>query len=160
MFLVYLMCVKHSIDKRNMISLSHNFLWTTKRYMKSLICLCPLVQMSKFNKVNENKWQLWDFLPLFLLSMIQLRPKFCVVLRYHLFRIPLARFFALRYHRLLSFHLPLYLPRQTVLVLDRPLSQRDNEIEIVVQVVTLEGLVLEVLFVITAISLWPCDTRL
>ena len=49
-----LMCVKHSIDQRNMISLSLNFLWTTKRYMKSLICLCPLVQMSKLSKVNEN----------------------------------------------------------------------------------------------------------
>ena len=56
MFLIYLMCVKHSIDQRNRISLSHIFLWTTKRYMKSLICLCPLVQMSKLSKVNENIW--------------------------------------------------------------------------------------------------------
>ena len=55
--------------------------------MKSLICLCPFVQMSKFSKVNENIWQLWDFLSLFLLSMIQLRPRFCPVLRYHLSRI-------------------------------------------------------------------------
>ena len=55
MFLVYLMYVKHSIDKRNKISLSQIFLWTIKRYMKSLICLCPLVQMSKLNKVNENR---------------------------------------------------------------------------------------------------------
>ena len=38
------------------------FLWPTKRYMKSLICLYPLVQMSKFSRVNENRWQLWDFL--------------------------------------------------------------------------------------------------
>ena len=45
MFLLHLMCVKHSIDQRNRISHSHNFLWPTKRYMKSLICLCPLVQM-------------------------------------------------------------------------------------------------------------------
>ena len=51
-----LMCVKNSIDQRNNISLSQNLLWTTKRYMKSLICLCPLVQMSKFRKVNETKW--------------------------------------------------------------------------------------------------------
>ena len=55
MFLIYLMCVKHSIDQRNGISHSHNFLWPTKRYMESLICLCPLVQMSKFSKFNENK---------------------------------------------------------------------------------------------------------
>ena len=32
------------------------FFLPTKRYMKSLICLCPLVQMSKFSKVNENRW--------------------------------------------------------------------------------------------------------
>ena len=38
-------------------------------------------------------------------------------------------------------------------LIDRPLSQRSNEIETVVQAITLEGLVLEVLFVITAISL-------
>ena len=114
--------------------------------MKILICLCPLVQMSNFSKVNENRWQLWDFLPLFLLSMIKLRPRFYLVLRYHLSRRPLAGFFALRYHPLL--HLPLYLPRQAVLLLDRPLSQRGNEIEPVVQAITLEGLVLEVLFVI------------
>ena len=119
--------------------------------MKSLIYLCPLVHMSKFNKVNENRWQLWDFLPLFLLSMIQLRPKFCPVLRYHLSRRPLAGFFAPRYHPLL--HLPLYLPRQAELLLDRPLSQRGNEIETVVQAITLEGLILEVLFVITVISM-------
>ena len=144
------MCVKHFIDQRNRINHSHNFLWPTKKYMKSLICLCPLVQMSKFSKVNENIWQLWGFLPLFLLSMIQLRPRFCPVLRY-LSRKPLAGFFALRYHPLL--HLPLYLPRQAMLLLDRPLSQRGNEIETVVQVITLEGQVLEVLFVITAITL-------
>ena len=151
MFIEYLMCVKHSIDQRNRISQSQNFLWLTKRYMKSLICLCPLVQMSKFSKVNKNIWQLWDFVPLFLLTMIHLRPRFCLILRYHLFRRPLAGFFALRYHPLL--HLPSYLPRQTMLLLGRPLSQRGNEIEIVVQAITLEGLVLEVLFVITAISL-------
>ena len=34
-----LMCVKNSIDQRNRIGLSHNLSWTTKRYMKSLICL-------------------------------------------------------------------------------------------------------------------------
>ena len=153
MFLVYLICIKHSIDQRNRISHSQNFLWPTKRYMKSLICLCPLVQMSKFSKVNENIWQLWDFLSLFLLSMIQLRPRFCSVLRYHFSRRPLAGFFALRYHPLLSLHLPLYLPRQAVLLLDKPLSQRGNEIETVVQAITLEGLVLEVLFVITVIGL-------
>ena len=151
MFLVYLMCVKHSINKINRISHSHNFLWLTKRYMRSLICLCPLVQMSKFSKANENRWQLWGFLPFFLLSMIQLRPRFCPVLRYHLSRRPLVGFFALRYHPLL--HLPLYLLRQAVLLLDRPSSQRGNGIEIVVQAITLEGLVLEVLFVITAINL-------
>ena len=151
MFLVYLMCVKHSIDQRNRISHSQNFLWPTKKYMKSLICLCPLVQMLKFSKVNENRWQLWDFLPLFLLSMIQQRPRFCPILRYHLSRRPLAGFFTLRYHPLL--HLPLYLPRQAVLLLDRPLSQRGNEMKTLVQAITLEGLVLEVLFVITAISL-------
>ena len=145
------MFVKHSIDKRNGISHSLNFLWPTKRYIKSLICLCPLFQMSKFNKVNENKWQLWDFLPLFLLSMIQLRPRLYLVLRYHLSKRPLAEFFILRYHPLL--HLPLYLPRQAMLLLDRPLSQRGKEIETVVQAITLEGLVLDVLFVITAISL-------
>ena len=153
MFLVYLMCVKHSIDKRNRISHSLNLLWPTKRYMKSLICLCPLVQMLKFSKVNENRWQLWDFLPLFLMSMIQLRLRFCPVLGYHLSRRPSAGFFALRYHPLMSLHLPLYLPKQAMFLLDRPLSQRGNKIEIVVQVITLEGLVLEVLFVITAISL-------
>ena len=38
-------------------------------------------------------------------------------------------------------------------LVDRPLSQRGNKIETMVQAVTLEGLVLEVLFVITAISL-------
>ena len=151
MFLVYLMCVKHSINQSNRISHSHNFLWPTKRYMKSLICLCLIVQMSKFIKVNKNIWQLWNFLPLFLLSKIQLRPRFCPVLRYHLSRRPLTKFFALRYHPL--FHLPLYLPRQAVLLLDRPLSQRGNEIETVVQAIPLEGPVLEVLFVITAISL-------
>ena len=147
------MYVKHSINQRDKISLSHNFLWTTKRYMKSLICLYPLVHMSKLSKVNENRWQLWDFLPLFLVSMIQLRPRFCPALRYHLSKRPLTGFFALRCHLLLSLHLPLYLPRQAVLLLDRLLSQRGNEIEIVVQAVTLEGLVLEVLFVITTISL-------
>ena len=36
-------------------SVTQNFLWPTKRYMKSLICLCPLVQMSKFSKVNRNR---------------------------------------------------------------------------------------------------------
>ena len=40
-----------------------------------------------------------------------------------------------------------------MLLLDRPLSQRGNIIETVVQAIILEGLVLEVLFVITAISL-------
>ena len=119
--------------------------------MKSLIYLCPLVHMSKFNKVSENRWQLWDFLLLFLLSMIQLRPRFCPILRYHLSRRPLAGFFTPRYHPLL--HLPLYLPRQAELLLDRPLSQRGNEIETVVQAITLEGLILEVLFVITVISM-------
>ena len=102
MFLVYLMCVKHSIDQTNRISLSQKFLWTTKRYMKSLICSCTLVQMSKFNKVNENIWHLWNFLPLFLLSMIQLRPKFWSVLRYHPSKRPLAGFFALRCRPLVS----------------------------------------------------------
>ena len=43
--------------------------------------------------------------------------------------------------------------RQAVLLLDKPLSQRGNEIETVVQAITLEGLVLEVLFVIIGISL-------
>ena len=138
------MCVKHSIDYRNKIRHSQIFLWPTKRYIKSLICLCPLVQMSKFSKVNENRWQLWDFLLLFLLSLIKLRLRFCPVLRYHFFRRPLVGFFALRYHPLL--HLPLYLPRQAVLLLDRPLSQRGNKIETMVQTITLEGLVLEVLF--------------
>ena len=71
--------------------------------------------------------------------MIQLRPGFCQVLRYHLSRRPLARFFALRYHPLL--HLPLYLPKQAVLLLDRPSSQRGKEIKTVVRVITLEGLV-------------------
>ena len=46
------------------------------------------------------------------------KPRFCPVLRYHLSRRPLAGFFALRYHPLL--HLPLYLLRQTVLLLDKP----------------------------------------
>ena len=113
--------------------------------------LCPLVHMSKFSKVNENKWQLWDFLPLFLLSIIQLRPRFCPIMRYHLSRRPLAEFFALRYHPLL--HLPLYLPRQAVLLLHGPLSRRDDEIETMIQAITLKDLVLEVLFVITVISL-------
>ena len=153
MFLVYLMCVKHFIDQRNRINHSQKILWPIKRYMKSLICLCSLVQMSKFSKVNENIWQLWDFLSMFLLSMIQLRPRFYPILRYHLSRRPLARFFTLRYHPLLSLHLPLYLPRQAVLLLDKPSSQKGNEIETVVQAITLEGLVLEVLFVITVIGL-------
>ena len=43
--------------------------------------------------------------------------------------------------------------RQAVLLLDKPLSQSGNEIETVVQAITLEGLVLEVLFVIIAICL-------
>ena len=38
-------------------------------------------------------------------------------------------------------------------LVDRPLSQRGNKIETVVQAVKLEGMVLEVLFVITTISL-------
>ena len=139
----------HRLEKQDQ-SLT-NFFMAYKRYIKSLICLCPLVQMSKFSKVNENRWKLWDFLLLFLLSMIKLRRRFCPVLRYHFFRRPLVGFFALRYHPLL--HLLLYLPRQAVLLLDRPLSQRGNKIETVVQTITLEGLVLEVLFVITAISL-------
>ena len=56
-FLVYLMCVKPFIDQRKMIGLSWNFVWTIKRHMRSLICYCPLVHMSKFNKLNKNKWQ-------------------------------------------------------------------------------------------------------
>ena len=143
---IFDMCKAFYRSKKQDQSLTEFFM-AYKRYMKSLICLYPLVQMSKFSKVNENRWQLWDFLPLFLLSMIKLRPRFCPVLRYHLSRIPLVGFLTLRYHPLL--HLPLYLPRQAVLLLDKPF----NEIEVVVQAITLEGLVLEVLFVITAISL-------
>ena len=42
MFLVYLMCVKHYIDKRNRISLSHNFLWITyKKIYEELNMLMP-----------------------------------------------------------------------------------------------------------------------
>ena len=33
------------------------FLWTIKRQMRSLICYCRLVQMSKFSKFNRNRWQ-------------------------------------------------------------------------------------------------------
>ena len=122
-----------------------------KKIHEELNILMPFSPDVKIQKANGNRWQLWDFLPLFLLSMIQQRPRFCLVLRYHLSMRPLAGFFTLRYHPLL--HLPLYLPRQAVLLLDRPLSHRGNEIETLVQAITLEGLVLEVLFVITSINL-------
>ena len=55
---IFDVCKEHSIDQRNRISHSQKFLWPTKRYMKSLICLCPLVRVSKFSKVNKNIWQL------------------------------------------------------------------------------------------------------
>ena len=52
------------------------------------------------------------------------KAQICPILRYHLSRRPLAGFFTLRYHPLL--HLPLYLPRQAVLLLDRPLERQRN----------------------------------
>ena len=41
MFLVYLMCVKHSIDQRNRISLSHNFFMDYKKIYEELNMLLP-----------------------------------------------------------------------------------------------------------------------
>ena len=137
MFLEYLMCVKAFIDKRNMISLSHNFLWTTKRHEE----LNMLMSFSLYVKVQQTQRE----------QMIVMG--FCLVLRYHPSKILLARYFALK-SPFPSHHLLIDFPRSIVLLLVGTLvSQGSNSIETVVQAVTLEDQALEELCVITIVSL-------
>ena len=69
--------------------------------MKSLICLCPLVHMSKFNKVNENRWQLWDSAKAQILSSPA--PLVLLLLRYNQLPMPIQIRFQYRSSMLLVF---------------------------------------------------------